>query len=94
MPLTLFERQFPIGFSHYFNHGRRVHQSQSRHCASKREWAVVDPKLRPAGQQCRRTPSSQGTRPAAVGGQAVQRLRNGWEQVSAAAGGWQRCQRG
>ncbi|RJS02520.1 hypothetical protein XnspCFBP7698_16455 [Xanthomonas sp. CFBP 7698] len=28
---------------------------------------------------------------AYVGGQAMRRLRNGWEQVSAAAGGWQRC---
>ncbi|PPT36735.1 hypothetical protein XabCFBP2524_10045 [Xanthomonas axonopodis pv. begoniae] len=28
---------------------------------------------------------------ACVGGQAMRRLRNGWEQVSAAAGGWQRC---
>ncbi|QBG94297.1 hypothetical protein EYC55_00475 [Xanthomonas oryzae] len=28
---------------------------------------------------------------ACVGGQAMKRLRNGWEQVSAAAGGWQRC---
>lgn len=31
---------------------------------------------------------------ACVGGQAMKRLRNGWEQVSAAAGGWQRCQGG
>ncbi len=31
---------------------------------------------------------------ACVGGQAMKRLRNGWEQVSAAAGGWQRCQSG
>lgn len=29
-----------------------------------------------------------------VGGQAMKRLRNGWEQVSAATGGWQRCQGG
>ncbi|MCC8537046.1 hypothetical protein ACDH70_12245 [Xanthomonas axonopodis pv. poinsettiicola] len=31
---------------------------------------------------------------ACVGGQAMKRLRNGWEQVSAAAGGWQRCRGG
>ncbi|EGD16757.1 hypothetical protein XGA_4668, partial [Xanthomonas hortorum ATCC 19865] len=31
---------------------------------------------------------------ACVGGQAMQRQRNGREQVSAAAGGWQRCQHG
>ncbi|WOB51308.1 hypothetical protein NYR97_08050 [Xanthomonas hydrangeae] len=31
---------------------------------------------------------------ACVGGQAMRRLRNGWERVSAAAGGWQRCQGG
>ncbi|MEB1609626.1 hypothetical protein VDQ74_06925 [Xanthomonas campestris pv. campestris] len=31
---------------------------------------------------------------ACVGGQAMKRLHNGWEQVSAAAGGWQRCQGG
>ncbi len=31
---------------------------------------------------------------ACVGGQAMKRLGNGWEQVSAAAGGWQRCQGG
>ena len=31
---------------------------------------------------------------ACVGGQAFKRLKNGWEQVSAAAGGWQRCQGG
>jgi hypothetical protein len=31
---------------------------------------------------------------ACVGGQAFKRLQNGWEQVSAAAGGWQRCQGG
>ncbi|CAD2251101.1 hypothetical protein [Xanthomonas arboricola] len=29
-----------------------------------------------------------------VAGQAMKRLRNGWEQVSAAAGGWQRCRDG
>lgn len=29
---------------------------------------------------------------ACVGGQAFKRLSNGWEQVSAAEGGWQRCQ--
>lgn len=28
---------------------------------------------------------------ACVGGQAMKRLRNGWGQVSAAAGRWQRC---
>lgn len=28
---------------------------------------------------------------ACVGGQAFKRLSNGWEQVSAAEGGWQRC---
>jgi len=28
---------------------------------------------------------------ACVGGQAFKRLANGWEQVSAAEGGWQRC---
>ncbi|KLA51904.1 hypothetical protein XEUV683_14445, partial [Xanthomonas euvesicatoria] len=28
---------------------------------------------------------------ACVGGQAMKRLRNGWEQVAAPAGGWQRC---
>ncbi|MGV8959713.1 MAG: hypothetical protein ACOH1V_04935 [Stenotrophomonas sp.] len=31
---------------------------------------------------------------ACVGGQAFKRLSNGWEQVSAAEGGWQRCQGG
>ncbi|WP_349657617.1 hypothetical protein [Xanthomonas sp. 10-10] len=31
---------------------------------------------------------------ACVGGQAMKRLRNGWEQVSATGGGWQRCQGG
>ncbi|WP_305806479.1 hypothetical protein [Stenotrophomonas sp. YIM B06876] len=31
---------------------------------------------------------------ACVGGQAFKRLKNGWEQVSAAEGGWQRCQGG
>ncbi|WP_115042890.1 hypothetical protein [Xanthomonas arboricola] len=31
---------------------------------------------------------------ACVAGQAMKRLRNGWEQMSAAAGGWQRCQGG
>lgn len=31
---------------------------------------------------------------ACVGGQAFKRLSNGWEQVSAAAGGWQRCRGG
>jgi len=29
-----------------------------------------------------------------VGGQAFRRLTNGWEQVSAAEGGWQRCKEG
>jgi hypothetical protein len=31
---------------------------------------------------------------ACVGGQVLKRLPNGWAQVSAAAGGWQRCQGG
>lgn len=31
---------------------------------------------------------------ACIGGQAFKRLDNGWEQVSAAAGGWQRCRGG
>ncbi len=31
---------------------------------------------------------------ACVGGQAFKRLANGWEQVSAAEGGWQRCKGG
>lgn len=31
---------------------------------------------------------------ACVGGQAFKRLSNGWEQVHAADGGWQRCQGG
>ena len=31
---------------------------------------------------------------ACIGGQAFKRLDNGWEQVSAAAGGWQRCRDG
>lgn len=31
---------------------------------------------------------------ACIGGQAFKRLGNGWEQVSAAAGGWQRCRDG
>ena len=31
---------------------------------------------------------------ACIGGQAFKRLDNGWEQVSADAGGWQRCRGG
>lgn len=31
---------------------------------------------------------------ACVGGQAFKRLSNGWEQVHARAGGWQRCRGG
>lgn len=31
---------------------------------------------------------------ARVGEQAMKGLRNGWEQASAAAGGWQRCRLG
>ena len=31
---------------------------------------------------------------ACVGGQAFKRLANGWEQVHAPAGGWQRCRGG
>ncbi len=31
---------------------------------------------------------------ACIGGQAFRRLANGWEQVAAAGGSWQRCQGG
>lgn len=31
---------------------------------------------------------------ACIGGQAFKRLANGWEQVQASAGGWQRCRGG
>lgn len=31
---------------------------------------------------------------ACIGGQAFKRLSNGWAQVHAVAGGWQRCREG
>ena len=37
------------------------------------------------------TPAAKDLGYACVGGQAMRRLANGWEQVSAKDGGWQRC---
>lgn len=40
------------------------------------------------------TPEAKQLGYACVGGQAFKRLSNGWEQLSASEGGWQRCQGG
>lgn len=40
------------------------------------------------------TPEARQLGYACVGGQAFKRLSNGWEQLSAEEGGWQRCQGG
>ena len=37
------------------------------------------------------TPEAKKLGYACIGGQAMRRLANGWEQVMAKAGGWQRC---
>mgnify|MGYP003583784949 CR=1 FL=1 len=37
------------------------------------------------------TPEARQLGYACIGGQAFKRLKNGWEQVGSAGGGWQRC---
>jgi len=40
------------------------------------------------------TPEARELGVACVNGQALRKLQNGWEQVMAAGGGWQRCRGG